>query len=290
MSAWYSRLRVRPTKETYVMASVALAQPAPGEGKGGFGWFDLKNTSDPACISGGSARSASPGQTTSTTGCVTGRDHRFAAGWTPKFGQEQLPGEYRIGVGYDDVNRNNFYYNSLGQSYRAYAVTSAAGKAALVRGTEYYWFNAKQMLFRHGPGPQDGFIVDVYLPYVATSNVVAIKDYTFVGVSDRGFWKSRPEDQINFGVTYYGMDPAYTLAEQKYGLSAIAGSSNSGSASAYIPLYGVQKMGWIYELNYNVPIYRGVDVQPGVQYWVHPGAQAAVPNATVLELKTHISF
>ncbi|MDR3437393.1 carbohydrate porin [Telmatospirillum sp.] len=290
MSVWYTRLRVRPTPDTYVMAAFGLSQPAPGEGPGGYDWFNLKQATDPSCIKGGSSRSASPGNTTATTGCVTGRDHRFAVGWTPKFGQDQLPGEYRIGAGYDDNYRNNFYYNAVGQAYRQYSTNTANGKAALVRGATYAWFNARQMVLRNGPGKDDGVVLDLYLPYAATDNVIAIKDFAFVGVADRGFWKSRPEDQINFGVVYYGMDAAYTLAEERFGLSAIAGSSNGGKNSATIPLSGVQKMGWIYELNYNFPIYRGVDLQPGIQYWVHPGAQSAVPNATVLELKTHVVF
>ncbi|MDR3437395.1 carbohydrate porin [Telmatospirillum sp.] len=291
MSTWYARIRVRPTPDTYVMGALGLAEPAPGGGRKGFDWFDLKSaSSDPNCINGGSSRSASPGDTTSKTGCLTGRDHRLAFGWTPKFGQDQLPGEYRIGAGYDDKYRNDFYSNSLGQPYRRYSANTVAGKAALVNGASYAWFNARQMIMRNGPGPQDGVILDLYLPYVVTNNVVALKDFAFAGLSDRGFWKSRPEDQINFGVSYYAMDAAYTLAEQNFGINAIAGSSLSGKGVPSVPLYGVQKMGWVYELNYNLPIYRGVELQPGIQYWVHPGAQNVVPNATVLELRTRVVF
>ena len=54
--------------------------------------------------------------------------------------------------------------------------------------------------------------------------------------------------------------------------------------------YGVQSDAFVLEANYDIPVYRGVNVQPEVEYFIRPGGQRAVHNALVLGLKTHVLF
>jgi porin len=46
----------------------------------------------------------------------------------------------------------------------------------------------------------------------------------------------------------------------------------------------------VLEANYQFSIYRGVQVQPEVEYFIRPGGVSSVPNALVLGLKTHVLF
>lgn len=251
-SVWFASLRVRPTEETYVAGSISPAMPFPGDGIAGFNW--------------------SPGYTTSH---MIGQDHRFVVGWTPKLGESKMPGEYRFGAGYDNRVRTDLYLNTKDQPL------STGGVAKETRGASYYWFNARQMVLRNGPGPDNGVVLDFFYVNTPTDNVIRIRDTLAVGVSDRGFWSARPEDQINFSVVHFNMDKALTDYQTEIQAQGRAFPKRQS---------GVQKDGWVIEANYNAPIYKGVQIQPGLQYWINPGAQEAVSNALVLTLKTKVTF
>ena len=44
------------------------------------------------------------------------------------------------------------------------------------------------------------------------------------------------------------------------------------------------------ELDYIAPIYRGVYLEPGIQYFIHPNADAKLPNAFVFAGRLSIKF
>jgi porin len=46
----------------------------------------------------------------------------------------------------------------------------------------------------------------------------------------------------------------------------------------------------VLEANYNIPVYRGIQLQPEFEWFVHPGGVSTVPDAVVLGLKTHVLF
>ena len=46
----------------------------------------------------------------------------------------------------------------------------------------------------------------------------------------------------------------------------------------------------ILEANYDIHVTQGVNVQPELQYIVHPNAQASIHDAAVLGFKAHVEF
>jgi porin len=76
-NTWGGRVRARPTPETYVMVGVYASQPFPAGGRSGFDW---------------------------STNRVTGAFYVGELAWEPVFGRDQLPGHYKIGLGYDTSN------------------------------------------------------------------------------------------------------------------------------------------------------------------------------------------
>ena len=84
---------------------------------------------------------------------------------------------------------------------------------------------------------------------------------------------ARPEDQVAFGVTYYDVDTGLTRTEQlrtRKGLTLANGAR------------GVQQHGMVYELNYNIKVRDGLELQPEIEFFRHPGAQRNVPDALLL--------
>jgi porin len=51
---------------------------------------------------------------------------------------------------------------------------------------------------------------------------------------------------------------------------------------------GVQSSAYALEANYSISLYRGIAVQPELEYFIRPGGQAAVHNAFALGLKTYV--
>lgn len=206
---------------------------------------------------------------------TTGTDKKVTFNWTPSFGGDRLTGDYTFGFGWDNQPRSNLL----------------TGKVTY--GETYGWFMGRQMVHRNGPGPEDGLFLFLQVPYTHYSSDTVISQAYMGGFSDRGFWKSRPKDQINFEATYYEVSPEMTKAEQAAqasGQSLGWASTGEPCCGSWIPLYGVRKNGWVMELNYAIHVTDGVQIAPVLQYWVHPGAINTLPNATVLGVSTKVSF
>jgi porin len=206
---------------------------------------------------------------------TTGTDKKVTFNWTPSFGRDHLLGDYTFGFGWDNQPRTNFL----------------TGKVTY--GETYEWVMARQMVQRNGPGPEDGLFLFFQVPYTHYSSVSVISQAYMAGFSDRGFWKSRPQDQVNFETTYYEVSPEMTKAEQAAqaaGQSLGWASTGDPCCGSWIPLYGVRKNAWVMELNYSFHVTDGVQIAPVVQYWIHPGAINTLSNATVLGLTTKVRF
>lgn len=142
------------------------------------------------------------------------------------------------------------------------------------------WITADQMLMRNGPAENDGLVL---LAAFAHNNpdTSLFEHFVWAGLLNRGFWAARPEDEFGFAITYYKVSYQLTATQD---LQRDLGLPFSGGA------FGVQSHAFVLEANYALPIYRGADVQPEIEYFIRPGAQKAVPNALVLGLKTHVLF
>jgi porin len=197
---------------------------------------------------------------------ITGAFYALELGWEPRLGPEHLPGHYKIGAGYDT---SNFVSNSF----------VLTGSPPLTHGRTQFWLTFDQMLFRNGAAPDSGLTLLGAYAHDDPSNSF-FQNFVWVGMLYSGFWKARPTDQIGLAFTYYQVSSTLSEAEsleQEFGLP---------------PTYpfGVQNHGMVLEANYSLPVYRGVSLQPEVEYFIRPGGVSSVRNALVLGVKTHVLF
>jgi porin len=53
---------------------------------------------------------------------------------------------------------------------------------------------------------------------------------------------------------------------------------------------GKQVREMAFELNYGAAVYPGVNLEPGVQLVLHPGAVSEIPHAWIFDLRTSVKF
>ena len=188
--------------------------------------------------------------------------------WEPSFGPDHLVGHYKLGVGYDSAPVAKFLSEVPGQ------------QPSDARNAVQFWALADQMILRQGKGDTAGLIgLAGYIRSNPDTNVY--QDEAFVGMVDQGFWRARPEDTVGLLFIYQTVSGQLTQAqqeEQEFGLAYSNGAS------------GVQMHEEVLEANYDVHVYRGVNLMPDFQYVMHPNAQTSIPNAAVLGLKANVNF
>ena len=193
-------------------------------------------------------------------------------GWEPTFAG-QLPGRYKVGFGYDSSHGYTDFSNAL-------ATTGTAAATRSHRGNTQFWLLADQMLIHHGPGASDG--LTALAGFIQNDpNNTAIGEQFFAGLLAKGFWASRPQDSVGVLFLHYTMSKRLTQVqniEQAFNLPFSNGAT------------GVQSHETIFELNYDIHVFRGVNFAPDFQYVIRPNAQVNIHNAAVLGFKTHVEF
>jgi porin len=210
-----------------------------------------------------------------STRTATGESIPVELAWEPVLAGGHLPGHYKVGMVYDTSRFPDFFDDAAGQPQ---VITATPPR--MHRGRTSVWVTADQMLRRNGPGQNDGLIV--LAAYAHNSPDISLfEHFVWAGLLDRGFWRARPNDQLGLAVTYYKVSPSLTAREtlqQTLNLPFTEGE------------FGVQSDAVVLEANYSIAVWRGVSVQPQIEYFIHPGGQRVVPNAFVLGLKTHVAF
>ena len=143
-----------------------------------------------------------------------------------------------------------------------------------------FWLLADQMLLRQGPGDTAGLIALVGFVHNDPNNT-AYADQYFAGVIDQDFWPARAADTIGLLASYNtvsGRLGQVQRIQQELGLPL------SDNAT------GVQLHEIILEANYGFHVYRGVKLQPELEYVVRPNAQSNIANALVLGFNAHVEF
>lgn len=193
--------------------------------------------------------------------------------WEPKFGQNSLPGHYKLGFGYDSAPYPSFLGGAPGSA------------GANEKGRVQFWVLADQMLLRQGDGDMAGLIG--FAGYIRSDPRSSIyQDEAFVGMVDQGFWSSRPLDTVGLLFILQTVSSQLTQAEeqdQEFGLPYT--NKPTGVVAT-----GVQSQEEILEVNYDIQVFRGINLEPDFQYVIHPNAQHSLPNAVVLGVKAHIEF
>ncbi len=197
-------------------------------------------------------------------------------GWEPKFGRDGLPGHYKVGFGYDSSST----YKDFAAALNATSNTSSGPAFSTHGGNTQVWVLIDQMLVRQGKGDADGIVALGGFVHNDPNNSAYAEQY-FAGLLDRGFWHARPQDSVGLLFSYdtvSGVLGKVQRAEQELGLAF----SNAAT--------GVQTHEMILELNYDIHVVRGVNVQPEFQYVFRPNAQGNIGDAAVFGFKTHVTF
>jgi porin len=188
--------------------------------------------------------------------------------WEPSFGPDRLIGHYKLGFGYNSAPYASFISD----------IPGAAGPEK--RDRWQFWALFDQMFIRQGDGDQAGLIGILGYMHSNPSTIV-YQDEAYVGLLDQAFWKARPQDTIGLLFIYQKVSNQLTQAEQ---VEQAYGVPFSNDAT------GVQTNEEVLEANYNIHVYRGINLIPDFQYVIHPNAQVSIPNAVVLGLKAHVEF
>ena len=249
-AAWAMRVLVRPTSDTYLESGVyEVNQGLYSDANFRTGWkFDSSQDS--------------------------GVYLPVEAAWLPRLGPDELPGHYKLGLGYDTSSTYKDFTNAL-------AAAGLPGYTAQTHtGNFQFWALADQMLFRNGSTNDSGLIALAGLIQNDPNNTQYGRQYIFA-LLDRGFWNARP--QGGAGILYTYVDVSDRLAGVE-GIEQALGLPLSNNAT------GIQSHEAILEINYDIHVYRGVHFQPNFQYVFRPNAQANIHDAAVFGFRARVEF
>jgi porin len=188
-----------------------------------------------------------------------------------------LEGSYKVGGYYHSGNFINVYDGVTWAFYNA-----AGFPAPDVR--EYHgnyglYFQAEQQLFReigkNDPARQG------LLAFFRLSGAPADRNLTQFGVDGgliyAGLIPGRDWDSLAFAVSHLGLSDQIRRAQKEANLLA---------PGAFV----VSDHETVLELSYKVQATAWWTIQPSLQYVIHPGGSAAIPNATAFILQSTLRF
>ncbi len=201
-------------------------------------------------------------------------------GWVPVFGRQRLIGHYKLGYDRDTHRYADVLDNTRGLPQAIYGGTVASQD----RDDEYVLFD--QMLLRQGKGPTDGVIVLGGWVH-ATDRISPLTQHAFVAATTTGTPWGRPRDTLGASFQWIEMSGAFTRTEE---IALEQGQSLPITIDGFGPAYGPQNTEQTVELTYIIHVFRGVTLQPDVQYIIRPGATTNTPDAAVLGFRTNVNF
>ncbi|WP_017346626.1 carbohydrate porin [Pantoea sp. A4] len=192
-------------------------------------------------------------------------------GWTPTFGPENLPGNYRIGYYYSSTNgsdygswRNGAYQNEA-HAYGGYVLL-------------------QQQLTAQGGDAKRGLGIRVQA--VMNDHKTSKTDnYQSLALTWRGPFDARPDDEIGIGAARIHVNSAYTTALRQQ--NAYNGETDYNSPT-YLPIQSGSE--YNYEVYYNAELTKWLAIRPNLQYITAPGAVSQVKDAFVGGISANIAF
>lgn len=260
-SSWAFRVRVRPSDHTYIQIGIYFPGKGiykPVQNRTGFKF----NGSD-----------------------ISGQVFPVEFGWSPEFGKDKLPGNYKVGFAEDTSEHDDNYYDTHG---RPWAITG--GKKRVNHNAWAAWVIVDQMLIRNNtPDTMEGGLSIVAGAYFNQPRASTRKNEFQFGFIDTGFWPARPLDA--FGINYgYTSVSGSVKRTQRLQLAHGGHVTAEGGPALMNGSYDLQRSGSTIEAMYRIHVTRGVTFAPDFQYYIHPGGQRALKNAAMLGFKSHIQL
>jgi porin len=140
------------------------------------------------------------------------------------------------------------------------------------------------MLMRTGQGDTDGLIAFGGFVH-ADSAVSALENQVFGGVLSSASFLGRPQDTLGFAASWFQVSGSLTATQQ---LEEALDQPLSGGGLG-TPL-GVQSHEAELEAMYIARVYRGVSIEPDIQYIINPGGTPRTHNALSLGLQLSVTF
>jgi porin len=186
-----------------------------------------------------------------------------------KNSESELPGNYKIGLYYDNGIFSNFLHDSTGGT----AATSGLPNETRQGNTGYYIL-MDQMIYRKTSGKSPKGIIP-FISYIAAPNAA----YNIMPFF------------INGGLVY--QSPFDSRENDAAGVAFIYGSfSNTQREAQRInnPTLQTQNFETVFELFYLVQATNWLKVQPDLQYIINPDGTGDIPNATVIGAQVVITL
>ncbi|MFD1260501.1 carbohydrate porin [Entomomonas asaccharolytica] len=202
--------------------------------------------------------------------------------WTPKLGENGLPGEYRAGYFYTSANQDDVYKDEFGSPI---AITGNQPKS---RGSRHaWWLLGQQQITSYGKDTSRGLVLFAGLS-MHDRNTNVITNSQFIGGIYKGPFDFRPKDSLGLAITRID---AGSRARRGQQLANAIYQANNGMIGYDNPSYTpIQRTEYNTELYYAFDIAKWLSVRPNLQYVKNPGGVTHVRNAVVGGLEIRSKF
>lgn len=192
-------------------------------------------------------------------------------GWTPTFGPQKLPGNYRLGGYYSSANGDvygswrNGAYQDKDHAYGGY------------------------LLLQQQLTAQDGDVnrgIGVRVQAVMNDHKTSKTDnYQSIAFTWKGPFDARPKDEIGIGAARIHVNSDYTRSlRQQNG----ANGETDFDSPTYLPVQEGSE--YNYEVYYNAKVTNWMSLRPNLQYVTAPGAVSEVKDAFIGGISANIAF
>lgn len=194
--------------------------------------------------------------------------------WT--LADDTKPGSLKLGSWYHTADSSHMRLDDTGLSL---ADPLSSGNPRTIGDNWGFYLAAEQSLWKETPEDKksaQGAGVFGRVGYApADRNTLGL--YLEGGITSTGLLPGRDDDVCGVGIAYG------RISRELRALTADANNFN-GTADA-LPDHEL-----VIEFDYQWNIRPGFQIQPGVQYIIHPGGSAAIDNALVIGLRTVLTF
>lgn len=194
-------------------------------------------------------------------------------GWQPKFGENKLSGDYKLGGYYETTTVNDIAHPAVRRHgrYGAYLM-------------------ANQRLISFQPGTKRGLIA--FAEYiVGDTRTSLIPSFWNFGFIVTGPWSARPNDYITLGVGHANVNDRARKTSLQNTLNGLIQKRLDNLIGQTLDAYGQHgETDW--ELGYGLKLAPWLTINPNIQYIEHPGAfsHKSYSDAWVLGTQLMITF